>query len=71
MTKRRETWAEMQARHLAEERALFRAAFEETGWSLRDAARALGMPTHTSLQSALRRHKELDAERKKMIGSVD
>ncbi len=67
---KRETWAEMQARHMAEERALFRAALADAGWSLRGAAEALGMATHTSLQSSLlRRHPELDAERKKMIGS--
>lgn len=67
MPKKRESWAAMRARHLAEEGALFRSALVEAGWSLREAAAALGMPTHTSLQSALRRHPDLDHERKRML----
>jgi len=59
-----ETWAEMQARHLREERERIRAALEASAWSLRGAAAQLGMPTHTSLQSALRRHPDLDRERR-------
>lgn len=59
-----ETWAEMQARHLREERERIRAALEASAWSLRGAAAELGMPTHTSLQSALRRHPDLDRERR-------
>lgn len=60
----------MKARHLWEERELFRAALEQAGWSLRDAARLLGMGTHTSLQSGLRRHPELDEERRRKSGAT-
>lgn len=63
-----ESWAEMRERHLREERALFRAALEQAGWNLSAAARLLGMVTHTSLQSGLRRHPELDEERRSKVG---
>lgn len=70
MPKRLESWDEMRARHLQEERALFRAALEQAAWNLSAAARLLGMGTHTSLQSGLRRHPELDAERRRKAGAT-
>ncbi|WP_434042220.1 MULTISPECIES: hypothetical protein [Sorangium] len=49
-------------KHLAEEEALIREAFEATGWRFREAARWLGLGSASSLQSALRKYPKLKGE---------
>jgi transcriptional regulator with GAF, ATPase, and Fis domain len=58
-------------KHLAEEEALIREAFEATGWRFREAARWLGLTTASSLQSALRKYPKLKEEAAARAGEGD
>ena len=58
------TLAGLWTEHEAAERECVRAALVARGWSLRGAARALGVQVST-LQRVLARHPEVEAERQR------